>query len=273
MPPHLASAKMTPTWKVAYWKLQIWTLTEFEKLIWLDSDAVVYRGLDWLFQRDWMYAQRDDWFCKLKQPGVCSGLMLIFPSMEDYKGLLEYVKTLPELPGGDQQLIGMYFHKTRRPINLLSDLEAAFGQCAGTAPTPYFNPDGSSVQGVWSIPNFVHKSGGWGNTNNNMYNNVCFQNNVSLQLYQVGRTVVNICQFHPLGPYWRDLFCEATALLGLRLPEVSMFCDDRCWYQGLQPDSTPKRGVCGPLNATLKSKAYYASQLGWPVPEAHGFVI
>mmetsp|Transcript_86680 Transcript_86680/g.240371 ORF Transcript_86680/g.240371 Transcript_86680/m.240371 type:complete len:587 (-) Transcript_86680:65-1825(-) len=273
MPPRLAKRKMTRTWKVAYWKLQIWTLTEFEKLIWLDSDAIVFRGLDWLFERDWMYAQRDDWFCKLKQPHVCSGLMLVFPNKDDYKGLLEYAETLPELPGGDQQLIAQYFEKTNRPINLLSDLEASFGQCIGSAPTPYLNPDGERVWGVWSVPNFVHKSGGWGNTNNNEYNNVCFGINITLQRYVVGNTVVNACQFHALGPYWRDLFCDAASHMGIRIAEVAVFCDDRCWYQGVQPEIEGDVDSCGPLNGTLRSSAYYGKQVGWPVHERPNLVI
>eukprot|EP00419_Tripos_fusus_P017604 CAMPEP_0172750990 /NCGR_PEP_ID=MMETSP1074-20121228/150676_1 /TAXON_ID=2916 /ORGANISM="Ceratium fusus, Strain PA161109" /LENGTH=548 /DNA_ID=CAMNT_0013583219 /DNA_START=1 /DNA_END=1647 /DNA_ORIENTATION=+ len=275
MPARLAAHKMTPTWKIAYWKLQIWTLTEYEKLIWLDSDAIIYRSIDWLFERDWMWAQRDDWFCKLNQTGVCSGIMLAFPSVADFNGLLQYAKTKHSLPGGDQQLIAEYFAKTQRPIKLLSDLEASFGQCLGKAPTPYLNPDGTPVWGVWSIPSFVHKSGGWGNTNNNVYNNVCFSINMIRQRYWVGKAVINICQFHPLGSYWRDLFCDAAAQLRLRLADVGSYCNDACWYRGLQPPgvSGAAAAACGPLNATLPSGVYYGQRIGWPQPEMPNFVI
>lgn len=35
---------------VEFMKLQIWRLTEFDKLIWLDPDSVLVRSVDWLFQ-------------------------------------------------------------------------------------------------------------------------------------------------------------------------------------------------------------------------------
>jgi len=275
MPAKLAAHKMTPTWKIAYWKLQIWTLTEYEKLVWLDSDAIIYRSLDWLFQRNWMWAQRDDWFCKLNQTGVCSGIMLVFPNQADFEGLLQYAETKQVLPGGDQQLITEYFARTNRPISLLSDLEASFGQCLGKAPTPYLNPDGKPVWGVWSVPSFVHKSGGWENTNNNVYNNVCFNINMTRQHYRVGKTVVNICQFHPLGAYWRDLFCDAAAQMGLRLVDIGAYCNDACWYRGVQPPGPGGSAAeaCGPLNATLGSDAYYGRSVGWPQPEEPSFVV
>lgn len=76
-------------WRVAWWKMQIWKLTQYERLIWLDSDAVLYRSVDYLFERPWMYAQQDDWFCKFKKAGMhmCSGIMLLFPNISDFYGL------------------------------------------------------------------------------------------------------------------------------------------------------------------------------------------
>ncbi|CAK0882626.1 unnamed protein product [Prorocentrum cordatum] len=91
-------------WRYAYWKLQIWTLTDYEKLIWLDADSILYRSVDWLFQESWMWAQRDDWFCVGEQNAMCSGIMLLFPSVDDYNGLLDYASSA-DMPKGDQQLI------------------------------------------------------------------------------------------------------------------------------------------------------------------------
>jgi len=219
-------------WKIAYWKLQIWNLVQFEKLIWLDSDTILYRNIDWLFQRPWMWAQRDDWFCKLNKTKVCSGIMLLYPDTSDFKGMIQHAETMHDLTDGDQQLISSYFAvKRKRAINLLSDLEAAFGQCIGKPPAPYINADGSAVWGIWNMPSFVHKSGGWGNTNDNLYSNVCFMPNITMQLYTVGGATLNICQFHPLGPYWRRLFCDAIAVMGVKLEEFDALCDNECWYR------------------------------------------
>jgi len=223
------------SWNIAFWKLQIWKLTEYEKLIWLDSDSILYRSMDWLFQRDWMWAQRDDWFCHGQQPHVCSGIMLLYPNASDFEGFLELdAQQHGGWKHGDQQLISHYFKEVRkRPINLLHDLEASFGQCLGKATSFYKNKDNSSVTGAWSTPNFVHKSGGWGNTDSNIYNNVCFSHNLTRMYYTVGGTLVNICHYHPLGSYWRSAFCEAMAISKLQaVTEVGTFCSDECWYHG-----------------------------------------
>jgi hypothetical protein len=248
-------------WNVAFWKLQIWQLTEYEKLVWLDADAILYRNMDWLFQREGMWAQRDDWFCKLNQPKVCSGIMLLRPNTSDFDGLMRLDAEHPAWASGDQQLISTYFSRIRGdPIHLLSDLEASFGQCLGRAPTPYRNKDGTAVRGSWSTPSFVHKSGGWGDTDNNAYNNVCFSHRMARQVYVKDGRAINVCHFHPLGAYWRSLFCEATELLGVKLLEVAAFCSDSCWYRGIGP-------ACTALNGTDAGDSKGARGSGRPVSE------
>jgi len=260
-------------WKIAYWKLQIWNLVQFDKLIWLDSDTILFRNIDWLFQRPWMWAQRDDWFCKLNVTKVCSGIMLLYPNASDFKGMLQHAEVMDDLSDGDQQLISSYFAvKRKKAVNLLGDLEAAFGQCLGKPPVPYINADGSAVRGLWNVPSFVHKSGGWGNTNDNLYSNVCFMPNITMQLYVVGGATLNVCQFHPLGPYWRRLFCDALAVIGVKMREFEVFCDDECWYHGKRQMSassvSTKHPFCGNINGTLNYIDYYRRTVGYPPAEA-----
>jgi len=274
--PHKIQASMLmPRWKYAYWKLQVWKLTQYERLIWLDSDTFLTRSIDWLFDRPWMWAQRDDWFCKQNQTGVCSGVMLLYPSLEDYDGLLRYADTLDELKDGDQQLISMYFANVRgRPVNLLSDAEASFGQCLGRAASPYLNLDGSNVTGMWSMPTLVHKSGGWANTNNNEYANMCLSHNLSLQLFMVGDATINVCQYHPLGAFWRELFCDAARdKLDLKTLDAQIFCSDACWYRGgnrkLQTvdgdiEEIDTEALHCSRNATVRLHDYYAHVVGHP---------
>jgi hypothetical protein len=264
-------------WKIAYWKLQIWNLVQFEKLIWLDSDTILFRNIDWIFQRPWMWAQRDDWFCQLNMTKVCSGIMLLYPNASDFQGMIQHAEVMDDLTDGDQQLISSYFAvKRKKAISLLSDLEAAFGQCIGKPPAPYINADGSAVWGIWNMPSFVHKSGGWGNTNDNLYSNVCFMPNITMQLYTVGGATLNMCQFHPLGPYWRRLFCDAIAVMGVRLEELEAFCDDECWYRGKPQGSaisgSTQHPFCGTINGTLSYMDYYKRTVGYPpaeVPQWH----
>jgi len=260
-------------WRIAYWKLQIWGLVEFEKLIWLDSDTILYRNIDWLFDRPWMWAQRDDWFCRLNITKVCSGIVLLYPKQSDYSGLLAYAEEIGDLTDGDQQLISSYFAvKRRMAINLLSDVEASFGQCVGRAPAPYINRDGSQVWGVWNVPAFVHKSGGWGNTNGNAYANICFMPNITMQMYRDGDATLNVCQYNPLGPYWRSLFCDAIATMGIAVREVEAFCNDECWYSGRPQSSWTEPGglqagqwhMCGVVNSTLSYVDYNNRKVGFP---------
>jgi len=184
---------------------------------------------------------------------------------------------MDDISDGDQQLISSYFAvKRKKAINLLSDLDAAFGQCVGKPRSPYANPDGSAVRGVWNVPSFVHKSGGWGNTNDNLYSNVCFMPNVTMQLYTVGGATLNMCQFHPLGPYWRGLFCDAIAVMDIIVEEFEALCDDECWYRGKPQMSassgSTQRPFCGTINGTLRYMDYYKRTVGYPPAEAPALV-
>eukprot|EP00443_Scrippsiella_acuminata_P069873 CAMPEP_0115430182 /NCGR_PEP_ID=MMETSP0271-20121206/30914_1 /TAXON_ID=71861 /ORGANISM="Scrippsiella trochoidea, Strain CCMP3099" /LENGTH=724 /DNA_ID=CAMNT_0002855405 /DNA_START=1 /DNA_END=2175 /DNA_ORIENTATION=+ len=266
-------------WTFAFWKLQIWRLTDYEKLIWLDSDALVYRSLDWLFDREWMWAQRDAWFCDLDATHVCSGIMLMYPNEADFHGLLAYAEEVGEkLTSGDQQLIEWYFQDImKKPVNLLSPLEASFGQCAGTAISPYLTKEMKPVPGIWSVPAFVHKSGGWDNTVVNAYNNVCFIHDVARQRYYIGDKVINVCHFNPLAAFWRKQFCAAAHDTGvIRESKVKEFCDDQCYFLGERSADPrcPSSGaiINGPLSAELRPELSPHSELAaspqnLPAPE------
>jgi len=253
-------------WRVAWWKMQIWKLTQYERLIWLDSDAVLYRSVDYLFERPWMYAQQDDWFCKFKKAGMhmCSGIMLLFPNISDFYGLRDYSAAEGvELKKGDQGVIQEYFKRTGRPISLLSGIEAAFGQCVAQLRTAYLLPDGEPVLGLWAMPAFVHKSGGWA-YREHAYYNVCFQHNISQQLFTVDGITINVCHFNPMAVYWRDSFCEALSLLDVWVPSAKAFCSDDCWRRGVTPTGLDLAMSCGPLSPSVATDAYEAGAVGAP---------
>lgn len=248
---------------LAHWKLQAWNLTQFDRLIWLDTDSIVYRPLDWLFERTGIWAQRNDEACNHSTDTVSSGIMLLRPNVSDYKGLLQLASTTGNTLFPDQALISEYFAKSRgTPINLLGPVEASFGRCLGSARSPYINPDGSEVRGSWSTPAFVHRSGGWGPANN-AYQNVCFSHELSRQRYYVGASVLNSCQYNPLAAFWRILFCDAVASLGISgIKDFDAFCSDVCYYSG-------QGALCGGpapqvLNATLSPHDYASRTRGMP---------
>lgn len=214
---------MPGAWHKAFWKLQIWRLTQYEKLIWVDTDAVMFRSLDYLFQRKPTWGQRDAVCSNIDDSDdrLCSGLMLIEPSEDTYHGLLDYAADPANslFNNGDQKLIHEY-HKNvaGHPVQLLNLTEAAFGECLGTIPSLFQEASGSS----WTIPAFVHKSS---------QGNECFNFLISEQLHEVEGTVVNVCHHHPLGPHWRDVFCDGLRILGVSTDATDAFCDDFTWYR------------------------------------------
>jgi len=222
--PKKIEKEVMPVWRVAYWKLQIWRFTQYEKLIWLDTDAIMVRSIDWLFDRTPMWGQRDAWVCSNDahfQDWLCSGLMLIEPSEKVYQGLLEYAGTAQTKwwENGDQKLIGDYYrHIVGKPVQLLNLTEAAFGKCLGIVPNLYNETPGE----LWNLPAFVHKSS---------VHNECFYFLIAKQLRKVGGTMENTCHYHPLGSHWRDAFCDGLRLVGAKTDVTDAFCDDFLWYR------------------------------------------
>jgi len=215
--------KLPKRWLIPYWKLQIWRLTEFEKLIWLDTDTILFRNIDWLFEYDGVWGQRDNWVCNARadqQNWLCSGLLLIKPDEEIYQGMVRYAQRGANqwYTNGDQKLIRNYFEYVRgTPVKLLSTADASFGKCVGHTPgIPYHS------FGPWNMPTFIHKS--------SVYNE-CFDHNPAIQLKKINGSTVNICHYHPLGPYWRNLFCEATNIAGVQTQMSAAYCNDARWYR------------------------------------------
>jgi len=206
-----------------FFKLQIWRLTQFDKLIWMDNDGILVRSADYLFQRRGTWGQQDNWDCgswlslvarnsvfftrlvdKLQRSipssapmeqatGVCSGMLLLKPSEDTYQGLIRHLASMETVPGGDQQVVDTYFKKVKNPVKLLEVETATFGQCVGKA-----IPGGK-------LPTFVHKSD-WLNS--------CFH---------LGAAAED-CVTHPLGRYWHENFCSAISIAGIGGDRLEEFC-------------------------------------------------
>mmetsp|Transcript_107745 Transcript_107745/g.300288 ORF Transcript_107745/g.300288 Transcript_107745/m.300288 type:complete len:356 (-) Transcript_107745:86-1153(-) len=206
-------------------KLQVWRLTQFEKLIWMDTDAILTRSVDWLFERKGVWAQQDNWDCgswvsflartnptlthivdalqrrlwgtprqQRQSDSLCSGMMLLEPSEGTYQELVRFMSTLNSAPGGDQEIIARFFTEVKRePVHLLNVSTASFGQCIGKG-----IPGGV-------IPALVHKSG---------WENSCFQ---------FGADEAT-CSRHPLGKYWHNHLCAAISLTGISASALGRPC-------------------------------------------------
>jgi len=219
-------------------KLQAWKMTDFDKVVWLEADSIVYRSIDWLFTRDWMWSARDDPACEMTAETPSTSILLLYPSLKDFKGLVEFASdNFSDL--AYSEIVTKYFADVRKkPIKLLSEVEAHYGQCVvGHIPTPYRNDDGTPVTGAWSTPAFVHRSGGMTYTSYKDQkarddNNMCFSLDMSHQKYPLDGRILNVCQYHPLSAYWRDAFCTAAVkMLHIKAREVNAFCNDECYYE------------------------------------------
>lgn len=111
-------------WHKAMVKLSIFGLTQFEKLVYLDSDIVVLKNIDELFDKPHMSAIKD--FCGMEDIGpedrnLCSGTLVIEPDEYEYKNILRFVQNFDgqgELIH-DQWIIQEYYPVWKEMQNIL----------------------------------------------------------------------------------------------------------------------------------------------------------
>jgi glycogenin glucosyltransferase len=97
-------------WNATYSKLQVFGLTRFEKVVFVDADMVVCANIDELFERPHLSAVnaggllpgREDWVT------LNSGLLVIEPRAEQHREMLGLVGRLPTRDHGDQTFLHAY---------------------------------------------------------------------------------------------------------------------------------------------------------------------
>jgi len=101
-------------WKNTFDKLNVFSLTEYEKIVYLDSDLLILENIDNLFNEEHITMSRDlPWhYDKFN-----SGIMVLEPNMDDYNNLIKIVKKKDEQNEqiGDQDIINEYF-KDIKPL-------------------------------------------------------------------------------------------------------------------------------------------------------------
>lgn len=224
-----------PGWVIAWNKLAMFKLTNYTRLIWVDTDAILFRPVDYLFKwsADPPYAARNDWDC---EPSFlngwqypCSCFMLLEPSIDTFNGLVSFAEQKKQIKFGDQELMQHYFAKVvGTPIQLLDPGVAQFGRCVGIHQHEKFEPAITEVK--FEMPAFMHKSGDRASPYGRGVD--CFNWDMDWQIVEVDGVSMNKCHHHPLGPYWRDLFCESLTIVGVTpLPGMLKFCNDTAWYR------------------------------------------
>jgi len=123
-------------------KLAIWRLTQFDKLLWLDTDIAFAKNVDYVFDNrkfklnngNRIYGQIDDYQCDGREwsptsGGVCSGMLLIKPSTTHFTGLMAHQARMKQC-WGDQSIIGSYFSSRGREARQFQRYTINFARCS-----------------------------------------------------------------------------------------------------------------------------------------------
>lgn len=127
------NCKMHPGNGLHFQKLSIFGLTEYDKLLWIDTDVTPRKNLDSIFDAydlqdgNTIWGQLDDYMCN-GEGDFCSGLMLFKPKEEVFTGLLEKGKAM-EVCWGDQRIIRKYFKENPRSLMKFDHKVVQWGHC------------------------------------------------------------------------------------------------------------------------------------------------
>lgn len=103
-------------WNNTFFKLRIFELVQFDKLVYLDNDMILLQNLDHLFSCEHITAVQGGALI-YHWEDMSSGLMVLRPSLEDFQGLIDQIPTVCESKikancgFGDQDIISYYYKK------------------------------------------------------------------------------------------------------------------------------------------------------------------
>ncbi|KAL1971118.1 hypothetical protein VTN77DRAFT_69 [Rasamsonia byssochlamydoides] len=92
-------------------KIELWRQTQFDRIVYIDSDVVAIRAPDELLSLDVDFAAAPD----VGWPDIFnSGVMVLRPNIQDYYSLRALAEKGISFDGGDQGLLNTHFQKWRR---------------------------------------------------------------------------------------------------------------------------------------------------------------
>ncbi|KAJ9566915.1 hypothetical protein OSB04_002881 [Centaurea solstitialis] len=101
-----------------YSKFRLWQLTDYDKIVFIDSDIIVLRNLDLIFNFPQMSAVGND------NSIFNSGIMVIEPSNCTFKHFMRQTDEIVSYNGGDQGFLNevfVYWHRLPRRVNFLKN--------------------------------------------------------------------------------------------------------------------------------------------------------
>lgn len=132
-------------------KIAIWSLTEYEQVIYLDADTLPLRSTDELFSLDVPFAAAPE----LGFPDCFnSGFMVVRPSSTVYNALLKMAEEGRTFDGGDQGLLNLYFETDFHRLSFLYNIECS-------AVYHLYMPALKRLKDKWSVIHFIGQKKPW----------------------------------------------------------------------------------------------------------------
>lgn len=222
-------------------KLQIWSYSQFDKIIMLDVDAIITRNIDEFFELQGTWAQVDMFACHGYTNDACTGFMLLEPSPTTYNGLLDALTNLTAPAEMDQIVAQKYFGSGIEGFNLL--LPHLLGQFStpGSNGLHLFKPEiaafgnciewetGKLVKAIplgptqalqprpWEnvVPAFVHKTGFAFN---------CMDNSHMPDSGVRHGDGIRLCRDNAMARLWWRHYCDAVDKMGLKVERALTAC-------------------------------------------------
>ena len=140
----ILSSNLEKRWNRTLFKLNIFNITKFEKIVFLDLDMIIMHNIDALFSCPHMSAVAAG-HCKIKEwTSLNSGLMVIEPNEDDYNGLIKCCtdaleECLQNGRGfGDQDVIKYYYQNWDNQLELqLSEAYNCLPMCIDVLSAQY----------------------------------------------------------------------------------------------------------------------------------------
>lgn len=102
-----SNCESTSSWAHSqYTKLNIWNLTQYEKVVYIDADCIVMDNVDELFSLQSDFAACPDIFPPDK---FNAGVLVIRPSIERFQWLVSNISRLSSYDGGDTGFLNACF--------------------------------------------------------------------------------------------------------------------------------------------------------------------
>lgn len=109
-----------PKWSNSFTKLAVFNLVEWDKIVFLDSDMVILKNVDNLFDHPSLSAVVADKFYPTSRQWteLNSGTLVLAPNQEEFKRLTALIPNNAETPLGDQDILHVAFPNWRTNMKL-----------------------------------------------------------------------------------------------------------------------------------------------------------